>query len=226
MKRLINCDFINDSKFKVELSNKAKLLYLYMLTIADPVGFVGQSKELVETLSKNDRDFHNEASLDLIEQTYDDALHELIDKGFIYEFVNKYQGTTHLIRHWYFHNNNKTLRNVYTNYSSYLKKVELLDNEYVWRVGKGENQRGERIRGEVRRDRDREDSIYSIQKDNLPTSKDRYTHEDMEEEINENEDNNYSLEDYLRDKGVSCANELSADEIEEWLRIKYGKKEN
>ena len=39
-KRMINCDFLNASKFKTRLSNKAKLLYMYMFINADDKGFV------------------------------------------------------------------------------------------------------------------------------------------------------------------------------------------
>lgn len=129
--RLLNCDFINDSPFKINLTNKAKLLYLYMFANADDRGFVGTTIELIRTLAKIDMDTGNQATLDLVPYTYKDALFELMDRGLIYEFKNKHNGRVHLIRHWYYHNH--FFKKAWTNYGGYLKLVKLVNNEYQLR---------------------------------------------------------------------------------------------
>lgn len=133
--RLINCDFLDDSKFKVELSNKAKLLYLYMFISADDRGFVGKTLEIIKTLNENDENFGDKETLNLVPYTYENALNELMDRGLLFEFTNKYKSKTHLIRHWYCHN--KYYKKAWTNYSEYSKLVRLKENEYVLRK-KGE----------------------------------------------------------------------------------------
>ena len=57
-KRLINCDYFNTSGF-TNLSNKAKLLYFYFLTNADDKGFVGNGKDIAETLDKCEEEQDN-----------------------------------------------------------------------------------------------------------------------------------------------------------------------
>lgn len=124
--RLLNCDFVEDSKFKVELPNKAKLLYFYMFANADDRGFVGKTLELIKMLNDNDQD---SGSFELAPYNYENALYDLIQKGFIYEFKNSHGGKTHLIRHWYYHNH--IYKKAFTNYGQYLKLVVLRNNEYV-----------------------------------------------------------------------------------------------
>ena len=126
--RLINCEFINASSFKVSISNRAKLLYLMMFTSADDRGFVDTTNDLINTLTNNDKEFDKGISLELVENTYDTALIELLDRGYIYEFIDKHHNKIYLIRHWFLHN--KLIRGLWTNYRGFLENVYLEDNEY------------------------------------------------------------------------------------------------
>lgn len=130
--RLINCDFFNVSGFKRNLSNKAKLLYFMFLANADDKGFVGNGLDVAENLDQCEENFDNV----LFTIKYVDALKELVDKGFIYEFTDKHNNKTYLIRHWFLHNKNQKF--LTTNYISYLIKVELVDNEYCLKGEKKE----------------------------------------------------------------------------------------
>ena len=123
-KRMINCDFFYTSGFKVDLSNKAKLLYFMFFTNADDKGFVGNGKDLAETLDRCEENFENT----LFAFKYVDAIQELVDKHLLFEFSDKVGNKIYLIKHWYFHN--KELPSQTTNYISLLTKVELIDNEY------------------------------------------------------------------------------------------------
>ena len=123
--RLINCDFINDM---TEVSNKAKFLYLMLFVNADDKGFVGNAKDIIENIEKKN-DEKNEISLELLENDYVSALHELVEKGLLYEFKSNHNNRIYLIRHWYYHN--KLKHNLWTNYYKYLQKVEVVENEYV-----------------------------------------------------------------------------------------------
>lgn len=123
-KRLINCDFLNVSGFKLELSNKAKLLYFFFLTNADDWGFVGNAKDLAETLDRCEENFENT----LFTFSYLEATKELVDKRLVYEFVDKCKNRIYLIRHWFFHNKRQDF--LTTNFMSLAKKVELINNEY------------------------------------------------------------------------------------------------
>lgn len=140
--RLLNCEFVNDSAFKVDLTNKAKLLYFYMFSCADDKGFVGNAQELVDTLTKNDDEHHTQGTLDLIPENFQSALEELVDRGFLYRFTNTHKNQVYLIRHWYFHN--RLYDRAWTNYGKYLKKVKLVNNEYVLR-GQGKEEEIESI---------------------------------------------------------------------------------
>ena len=128
-KRLLNCEFINASSFKVNLSNKAKLLYVYMFVNADDKGFVDTTNEIIESLTKNDTDFRNEINLELLENDYNSALVELIGRGLIFEFRDNHGNRIHLIRHWYYHN--KMVKGLWTNYGGLLEKVHVSNNEYI-----------------------------------------------------------------------------------------------
>ena len=68
--RLINCEFINASSFKVNVSNKAKLLYLMMIMNGDDRGFVDTTNELINSLSANENECEKSVSLELLENTY------------------------------------------------------------------------------------------------------------------------------------------------------------
>ena len=126
--RLLNCDFVNASSFKVNVSNRAKLLYLMMFVNGDDRGFVDITNDLINALEKNDNEVDNKISLELIENTYNSALRELIDKGYLYEFVDNHNNKVHLIRHWFYHN--RLIKGLWTNYKNFLEMVYLENNEY------------------------------------------------------------------------------------------------
>ena len=127
--RLVNCEFINAGSFKVNVSNKGKLLYLLMFTSADDRGFVDTTQDIINALEKNDRDFTKTENLSLLEDNYTAALQEIIDKGYIYEFKDNHSNRVHLIRHWFYHN--KLVKGLWTNYKNFLKLLEIKDNEYI-----------------------------------------------------------------------------------------------
>lgn len=128
-KRLLNCEFTNASSFKVNISNKGKLLYFFMFTNADDKGFVDTTNEIIDSLTKNDETFRNEINMALLNNDYKSALQELIDKGLIYEFVDNHNNYIYLIRHWYYHN--KLTKGLWTNYGNFLNKVYVSNNEYI-----------------------------------------------------------------------------------------------
>ena len=123
-RRMINCDFLNASGFLSNLSNKAKLLYLMYIANADDRGFVANAIDLANTLDRCEENFDNV----LFAYKYSDAIQELVDKRLVFDFKDKCNNHTYLIRHWFYHN--KQLPNMTTNFISYLAKVELIDNEY------------------------------------------------------------------------------------------------
>lgn len=127
-KRLINCEFISASSFKVNISNKGKLLYLMMFVSADDKGFVDTTNEIIQSLEKNDKDFTNTENLSLLSNDYKSALTELLDKGLIYEFEDNHLNKIHLIRHWYYHN--KMCKGLWTNYANFNDLVYVEANEY------------------------------------------------------------------------------------------------
>ena len=127
--RLINCEFINASSFKINVSNKAKLLYLMMIGSADDRGFVDTTKDLINALTDNEKEFNNTVSLELLENTYNTALDELVEKGYLYEFKDNHSNKVYLIRHWFYHN--KLIKGLWTNYRNFLEMVYLDNNEYV-----------------------------------------------------------------------------------------------
>lgn len=127
--RLINCDFVNAQSFKGSLSNKAKLLYLYMFLNADDKGFVDITQEIIDSLKRNDNEFEKTINMSLLENTYETALSELLDRGLIYVFVDNHNNKIHLIRHWFLHNQLK--KGLWTNYYNLLEKVYIDNNEYI-----------------------------------------------------------------------------------------------
>lgn len=127
--RLIHCEFINSASFKVNVSNRAKLLYLFMVLNGDDRGFVDTTQDLINALTKNDEEFDKVERLELLENTYDTALQELLDKGYIYEFKDNHLNKVHLIRHWFYHNKYKV--GLWTNYRNFLDQVHLENNEYI-----------------------------------------------------------------------------------------------
>ena len=124
--RMINIDFLTTSFMGV--SNKAKLLYMVMIFYADDLGFVGNTFKLVEELEKTDSECENVVSLELVGNSYINALHDLDNKGYIYTFVDNYGNHIHLIRHWFIHN--RWIKGLTTNYKRFLKEVELVDGKW------------------------------------------------------------------------------------------------
>ena len=127
--RLLNCEFINAGSFKVNVSNRAKLLYLMMFANGDDRGFVDTTFDLVNALEKNDNELDKVERLELLENTYNTALVELIEKGYLYEFNDNHKNKVHLIRHWFYHN--KLKKGLWTNYRNFLELVYLENNEYI-----------------------------------------------------------------------------------------------
>lgn len=127
-KRLLNCDFVNASSFKVNISNKAKLLYLIMFTNADDRGFVDTCDEIIKSLDENDNEFRNEVNLSILANNFESALQELIEKGYLYEFKDNHGNKVYLIRHWFYHN--KLIKGLWTNYGKFYKLVKVEDDEY------------------------------------------------------------------------------------------------
>lgn len=127
--RLINCEFINAASFKNSLSNRAKLLYLLMFVSADDRGFVDTTQDLINALEKNDSEVDKNVSLELIQNTYNTAIDELVDKGLVYEFKDNHNNKVHLVRHWFYHN--KLIKGLWTNYKNFLELVYLDNNEYI-----------------------------------------------------------------------------------------------
>lgn len=127
--RLINCEFINAGSFKVNVSNRAKLLYLMMFVNGDDRGFVDIVPDLINALEANDKDFDKVERLELLENTYSTALQELLERGYIYEFKDNHKNKVYLIRHWFLHNKYKV--GLWTNYRNFLDKVHLENNEYI-----------------------------------------------------------------------------------------------
>ncbi len=124
-KRLINCDFVNDSAFKVKLSNKAKLLYFFIFSNCDDYGFCGNVDELTIIFDGLEYQTSDNA---LISQKYADALLELVERGYLLKFDDKYNNSVYLVRHWYLHNSIPEKRVTPTNYQKYLDRVELNQN--------------------------------------------------------------------------------------------------
>lgn len=100
-----------------------------MITNGDDRGFVDSVQDLINALTNNEKEFDNTISLELLENTYNSALQELLDKGYIYEFKDSHSNRVYLIRHWFYHNKYKT--GLWTNYKSFFEQVHLENNEYV-----------------------------------------------------------------------------------------------
>ena len=128
--RLLNCEFVCASSFKVNVSNKGKLLYLTMFVSADDMGFVDTTNDIINSLEKNDSDFRNEVNIELLDNDYKSALKEILEKGLLYEFKDNHCNKVHLIRHWFYHN--KWKKGLWTNYRNFLDQVHLENNEYIF----------------------------------------------------------------------------------------------
>ena len=97
---MINCDFVNASSFKLKTSNRAKLLYFFMLSNADDKGFVDNADELIELLDSNDRKLGNDSNMTLMPDNFETALDDLIEKGLLYKFEDRHNNKIYLIKHW------------------------------------------------------------------------------------------------------------------------------
>lgn len=122
--RMINCDFLNFGGFLDNISTKAKLLYFMFFINADDKGFVGNGLNIAKSLDQCEEEFENT----LFSYKYVDSINELVNKGFIYEFSDKHDNKTYLIRHWFMHN--KEQKFLTTNFIHYLAKVEIISGEY------------------------------------------------------------------------------------------------
>ena len=128
---MINCDFVNASSFKLKTSNRAKLLFFFMLSNADDKGFVDNADELIELLDSNDRKLGNDSNMTLMPDNFETALGDLIEKGLLYRFEDRHNNKIYLIKHWYLHNQIPTDRVRKSSYEKYLEKVEInSDREY------------------------------------------------------------------------------------------------
>ena len=100
-----------------------------MLLSGDDRGFVDTTSDLINALTNNENELDKSVSLELLENTYNTALQELLDKGYLYEFKDNHNNKVHLIRHWFYHN--KFVKGLWTNYRNFLELVYLDNNEYV-----------------------------------------------------------------------------------------------
>ena len=174
--RLINCEFINAGSFKVNVSNKAKLLYLYMFTNADDKGFVDTTKDLINALMTNDNNFTRTENTSLLEDTYDSALQELLEKGLIYEFSDNHYNKVHLIRHWFYHN--KMIKGLWTNYRNFEERVYIKNNEYL--IGEKKPLKENNINQDnINQDILKEDKVIK-EKKKEPKSIEDFTQEELE----------------------------------------------
>ena len=121
--RLINC-FIKGA-FDNKMSNNAKLLYFTLIINADDMGFVGNADKIISDL---DNDLKNDDPGMLFKLNFQNAADDLVNRGFCYRFVDKYQNQTLLIRHWFTHN--KYQKFLGTNFVSYLAQVDLVNGVY------------------------------------------------------------------------------------------------
>lgn len=134
-KRMLNCGFVNASSFKIKTSNKAKLLYFYLIANADDKGFVDNVDEIIELLDSNDRKFDGRQESVLVESNYSTALKELMEKGMIISFIDNHDNAIYLIRHWYLHNQIPKDRIRNSAYERFLEHFEVnKDGEYVKQV--------------------------------------------------------------------------------------------
>ena len=141
--RLINCDFLNAGTFINGLSNKAKLLYLVMITNADDLGFVSNVHTIIEILTNKDDESH-QVNLELLKNDYTSALVELINKTYIYPFTDKHGSEIYVIKHWFMHNRFK--QGLRTNYFTFYKQLEMENGEYFFRKRKEENLKERKIK--------------------------------------------------------------------------------
>lgn len=189
--RLINCDFMNDM---THISNKGKLLYYTFFVNADDKGFVGNGKELIESLQGKTNE-SGEVNLSLLDNDFVSALHELLEQGLLYEFKSNHNNRVYLIRHWYYHN--KLRQGLWTNYYKYLCMVEVVNNEYVLK---------EKPLKEKKLNENKLNEIKTIPDNSLIYDN------DLTEPIT-------TLEDFLKSKRVEKYSDLTEEQKKEWEEI-------
>ncbi len=128
-KRMFNVGFTLAESFKMNLSNKSKLLYFYIVISSDDRGFCDNVKELVILLNQNDNEFLNASGL--VEYDYKSALQDLLERGYLIWITDNHRNDIYLVRHWYVHNLIPKDRVNESRYESYLSLFEINDeNEY------------------------------------------------------------------------------------------------
>lgn len=128
-KRMFNVGFTLAESFKMNLSNKSKLLYFYIVISSDDRGFCDNVKELVILLNQNDVEFLNASGL--VEYDYKSALQDLLERGYLIWITDNHQNDIYLVRHWYLHNQIPKDRVSESRYETYLSLFEINEeNEY------------------------------------------------------------------------------------------------
>ena len=122
--RLINCDFFLKGAFDDVSSNEAKLLYFYFFINADDMGFVGNASKIIKDLKGGVAE-----QTGLVDCSFENALDDLVNKGFLYRFTDKHQNQIYLIRQWFIHNK-PNFKYISTNYLSLRAQVEIVDGCY------------------------------------------------------------------------------------------------
>ena len=128
-RRLFNADFMNDSPTKRNLSNKAILMYCYLMFNTDDRGFVGNAPDLADYFDLKDM---KEKRFDP-ERNYSTAIDELLEKGFLFGFKDRHGNVVHLVRHYWMHNKIPEKRITNCNFSRFLDYVDLKANTYEWK---------------------------------------------------------------------------------------------
>lgn len=96
--RCFQTEFINSDDF-LSLSDKARLLYFYLIASTDDDGFLINHKTVMRICGASDKEFN-----------------ELLDNGFLIDF-KEYDSKAIVITHWLFHNSvqpSKKTETIYT----------------------------------------------------------------------------------------------------------------
>ena len=179
--RLINCDFIN----AMSVSNKAKLLYVYMFVNADDLGFVSNVSNIITLLTSNEGENN---SLELLNNDYNSALEELGQMGLLYRFTDKHNNSAYLIRHWFIHN--KWKKELRTNYYKFRQLVKLEDYEYHLKESSKERVKLNINENNINQDNTNQDMSNW---DYLVNSIDKHWEKESEEDDRQIQDTNESI---------------------------------
>lgn len=170
-KRLLNCDFVCSSSFRRSINTKAQLLYFNMFASADDKGFVDNTKDIISALIESDD------SNELLNDSYNVALQDLVDRGYLYKFTDNHNNNIYVIRHWYCHNvYNPRLQ---TNYFKLLSCLGLNDGEYTLK----------------RKEKKREVKEYNIKEYNIKEISNNYSYNEIDIHNCTNVSNNTNNED-------------------------------